>query len=295
MGRSPVVSLLSLGFFSFLACSTTSQTSVTAPDASKCQVTVGGTTTSFGATGGSGSISVSAARECSWTATSGASWISINGSASGQGDGIVGYSVAANQVPAPRSGALNIASATVQLSQAGAPCAFTLSRARDSVVAAGGPLSVGVSTLAGCAWNATALDPWLIVAAGQSGNASGTVTLSVAANGGDARVGHASIAGQTFTVSQAAAGAPPTNPLPTDPPPTNPPPPTKVHLDGTVRLLVGSCPNLQFVVNDTLVVTDESTDYPKKPSCEDMRSGVHVVVDGLRDGAVVRAQTIEIK
>jgi len=201
-----------------------------------------------------------------------------------------------NQVPSPRSGALNVASAAVQLSQAGAPCAFTLGRVRDSVTAAGGTLSVGVSTLTGCAWNATSSDPWIAVTAGQSGNASGTVTLSVAPNGGDARVGHATIAGQAFTVTQSATGAPPTNPPPTNPPPTDPnPPPTKVHLDGTVRFLVGSCPNLQFVVNGTVVVTDGSTDYRKKPSCEDMRSGVSVSVDGVREGLAVRAQSIEIK
>jgi len=201
-----------------------------------------------------------------------------------------------NQVPSPRSGALNVASAAVQLSQAGAPCAFTLGRVRDSVTAAGGSLSVGVSTLTGCAWSATSSDPWIAVTAGQSGNASGTVTLSVAPNGGDARVGHATIAGQAFTVTQSATGAPPTNPPPTNPPPTDPnPPPTKVHLDGTVRFLVGSCPNLQFVVNSTVVVTDGSTDYRKKPSCEDMRSGVSVSVDGVREGLAVRAQSIEIK
>jgi hypothetical protein len=77
------------------------------------------------------------------------------------------------------------------------------------------------------------------------------------------------------------------------PPP--PPQPVQVHLDGSVTLLAGRCPNLQFVVNGTPVVTDASTDFRKKADCRDMRAGIAVTVDGVRDGLIVRAQTIQIR
>jgi hypothetical protein len=279
-----------LWFFCWPPGCTTTQTSATAPDTVKCQVTVSGTTASFNASGGTGIVGVSAERECPWTAAANASWIAINGSSSGQGNGSIAYSVAANQVPSPRSGALTVAATTVQLNQAAAPCLFSLSQPQGAVAATGGQISVNVSTLSGCSWTATATDPWIAVVAGQSGTASGTVTLSVAANTGGPRTGHALVAGQTFTVIQNSATAPPS---PGQPPmPTQP---TSVHLEGRVSALVGRCPNLQFVVNSTPVVTDASTDFRRKPTCDDMRLGVSVTVDGVRDNLVVRARTIEIR
>jgi len=291
MRTSSAALLLTLLPFLCFSCTTTTQTSVTAPDGTKCQATVSGTAASFGATGGNGVVSVSTARDCQWTANSAAPWISINGSAGGQGDGSVSYSVAANVVPSARSGTLVVASTTVQLNQAGAPCLFSLSRTQDRLPAAGGVSTVDVSTLSGCAWTASPIDAWIAVAGGQSGNASGTVTLSVAPNTGAARTGQALIAGQRYTVSQTGANVP----GPGDPMPPPPPQPVQVHLDGSVAFLAGRCPNLQFVVNGTPVVTDASTDFRKKLDCSDMRSGIGVTVDGVRDGLIVRAQTIQIR
>jgi Viral BACON domain/Putative binding domain, N-terminal len=72
-------------------------------------------------------------------------------------------------------------------------------------VAAGGSGSVGVTTGAGCAWTAASNMPWLTVTAGSPGSGSGTVSFSVAANTGVARVGQLTIGGQMFSVSQNAA------------------------------------------------------------------------------------------
>lgn len=286
MGRSSAVLVLTLASSCWLSCSTSTHTSVAAPDGPKCSAALSATSASFGANGGTGTVAVSTDRDCSWTASAAAGWISINGSAGGQGAGSVSYSVAANPVPAPRSGALVVASTTVQLTQAGAPCNFSLSRTQDSVPAAGGMSTVGVSTLSGCAWNAAAIDSWITVAGGQSGNASGTVTLSIAANAGGARTGQALIAGQRYTISQGAANMPG--------PPPSPPPPATVHLEGKVSLLTGRCPTVQFVVAGTPVVTDGSTEFSKKGSCGDLSNGDDVTVDGVRNGAVVLAQTIQI-
>jgi hypothetical protein len=286
MRMSSAELLLTLAPFLCFSCTTSTQTSVTAPDGTKCQATLNGTTASFSATGGTGAVTVSTTRDCQWTASSGAVWISINGSAGGQGDGSVSYTVAANVVPAARSGALVVASTTVQLNQAAAPCLFTLSRAQDRVPATGGVSTVDVSTLSGCAWTAAAINPWISIVGGQNGNASGTVTLSIAANAGGARTGQALVAGQRYTVTQTGARVPS---------PSDPPPPATVHLEGSVALLLGRCPNLQFLVSGTPVVADDSTDYRKEGSCGDMRSGANVTVDGVSNGAVVRAQTIQIQ
>ena len=50
--------------------------------------------------------------------------------------------------------------------------------------------------------------PWITVTSGATGSGNGTVTFSVAANTGAQRTGTLTIAGQTFTVTQAAAPPP---------------------------------------------------------------------------------------
>jgi YD repeat-containing protein len=61
-----------------------------------------------------------------------------------------------------------------------------------------------VTAGAGCAWTAVSNAGWITVTSGASGTGNGTVGYSVAANGGsDQRQGTVTIAGQTFTVTQA--------------------------------------------------------------------------------------------
>jgi photosystem II stability/assembly factor-like uncharacterized protein len=76
---------------------------------------------SFDVGGGAGSVSITAGGECSWTATSYASWINITSVSSGSGNGTIGYSVDANSGTAPRTGTLNIAARLFTVSQAGLP------------------------------------------------------------------------------------------------------------------------------------------------------------------------------
>jgi uncharacterized protein (TIGR03437 family) len=74
-----------------------------------CAATITPTSQSFATAGGSGSVTVTIASGCNWTATSNASWISITSGASGSGNGTVNYSVATNPTSAARSGTLTIA------------------------------------------------------------------------------------------------------------------------------------------------------------------------------------------
>jgi hypothetical protein len=273
------------------ACSST-QTSLSAPSDDKCQVSASSSPSSFTATGGSGSLTITTARDCTWSISTQASWISISGDRGGQGEASVPYSVAPNGVPSARSATVVVASQSLTLSQAAAPCQFSLSRSGDAIGYAGGRLSVDVTTLSGCAWSASTGDGWIAVTSGQTGNASGSIGLSVAANSGAARVGHVIAGGQTYTVNQDATPPPPVSTPPPTPPPTPtptptppptppptpkpppppPPPPKTVDFGGVVGNLSGNCPNIRFTAGSATIVADDSTDF-KKTKCGDLRSG----------------------
>ena len=50
---------------------------------------------------------------------------------------------------------------------------------------------------------------------------------------------------------------------------------------------------MHFLVNGTTVYTDNSTSF-KKGKCRDLENGTRVSIDGVREGSVVRAKTVEI-
>lgn len=213
------VSLVALAAALATGCGSAS-TSVVAPTAQKCQISVTNFTQTFTASGGSGSATIEAARECTWSAASQAPWIALS-SKDGTGSGTLTFSVAANQAPQGRSGALNVNNQQLTVSQEPAPCRFSVSPLAQQVSAAGGTLSVAVSAMSGCTWTASSPTPWISLA-GSGGNGSGTLVFTVAANPDAERTGTFVVAGQTVSVIQAAAAPTPT-PGPT--PPTPPPAP----------------------------------------------------------------------
>ncbi len=89
-----------------------------------------------------------------------------------------------------------------------ATCTYTIAPTSRSVPVVGTHAGVvGVSAPAGCGWTASSNDPWITVRSGQSGSGNGLVLFSVASNqgSGSPRTGTLTIAGQTFTVTQAGA------------------------------------------------------------------------------------------
>lgn len=262
---------------------TASETSVTAPTAQKCQVSASGSPVSFDASGGSGTLAISAARDCTWSLTVDSSWVTVGGDHSGQGDASIGFTVGANPQTAGRSATVAVSGQSVRLSQSGAPCVFSLSRTGDAIGAAGGSLSVGVNTLAGCSWSATTSTPWISIASGQNGNASATVALGIAANPGAARVGQVNIAGQIYSVNQDGASSPTPSPSPSpspapspSPSPTPPPGGGVEGFSGVVGNVSGKCPNLTFNVSSATVMTDKETKF-KDISCGDVAKGGRMV------------------
>jgi hypothetical protein len=291
---------------------TSSSTAVTAPSADKCEVSVANAPSSFTASGGQGSVTISTGRDCTWSVAAEAPWVVIAGEPNGQGDAVVPYTVATNPVPTSRSGAISVGAARVQLNQAAAPCRYQLSRGSDSVGAGGGVLSVDVTTLTGCGWTATTSASWIAIASGRNGSASGTVRLNVAANSGAARVGQLNVGGETYTVSQEApavtpAPAPTPSPTPSPSPtpapapaptPTPTPPPAggqTINLSGRISSLSGTCPEVSFEVDGRTVITSAATDYDDG-RCSSLSNRDRVRVSGrTRPDGRVDAQQIEFR
>jgi Zn-dependent metalloprotease len=92
-------------------------------------------------------------------------------------------------------------------SDCGGACTFSISPTSSSQPAGGGTGSVTVTAGAGCAWTAVSNATFITITSGASGSGNGTVNYSVAANtGSSSRNGTMTIAGQTFTVTQAGTG-----------------------------------------------------------------------------------------
>jgi hypothetical protein len=142
---------------------------------------------------------------CTWNSISNVPWVTITSGQAGTGSEFVTFDVAVNPGLA-REGTLTIAGWTYRVSQAGAPCSYSLSAAGAEVGAAGGSGSVDViTTHPDCPWTAVSSAPeWLSVTAGSAGTGSGTVSFAVLANVGDIRSATLTIAGQVFTVQQAS-------------------------------------------------------------------------------------------
>lgn len=173
--------------------------------ATPCTYAIAPTSANAPASASSGTVTVTSGAGCAWTAASNASWLTVTSGATGVANGSVGYSVAAN-TGAARAGTLTIAGETFTVAQAAgaAPCSYSIAPTSQNVPDAASNGSVAVTTTSGCAWTAASNANWIAITAGASGTGNGSVAFSVAANSGGARTGTLTIAGQTFTVNQAA-------------------------------------------------------------------------------------------
>jgi hypothetical protein len=175
------------------------------PPPPSCTYTIQPTGQTLASAGGAGTIDVTAsASTCGWTAQSNVGWLTITAGHAGSGTGRVTFNVAANN-GASRTGTVSVAGRTFTLSQAGASCNYSINPSSAALSAAGADTTVSVVAGGSCTWTAAGNGSWITIAAGANGTGAGTVTLRVAANSGAARTGVATIAAQTFTVTQAAA------------------------------------------------------------------------------------------
>jgi hypothetical protein len=167
-----------------------------------CSYSLSPTSQNFNAQGGLGSFTVTTAAACGWRPVPSAGWITILPSGS-EGTGKVSYAVASNGGSA-RAGSIAVGGQNFSIGQQAFGCTYSISPAFASPGDTGGNISVSVGSPAGCGWTATANAAWLTVKSGASGSGGGVVVLNVAANTGGSRSGTATIAGQTFSVTQGA-------------------------------------------------------------------------------------------
>jgi hypothetical protein len=178
----------------------------TAPTQLKCQVALAASSSSIGPDGGTGIITVTTSPECPWDVSTGATWLSGLSPASGQGTGTVEFRAAPNPLPSVREGEIVVNENRLRVSQQAAACVYQISSTSPSVLPSGGAdVSASVTAASGCAWTASSSVAWFTVIAGASGTGNGSVAFRVAANPGGVRTGTVTVAGQTFTVTQAAA------------------------------------------------------------------------------------------
>lgn len=111
---------------------------------------------------------------------------------------------AAVATPTPTPTPVPIPSPTVTPSPTPTPsCTYALGTLSQSFTANGGAGSVDVQTQAGCAYSAAASNSFVTITNPNS-TGNGTVSFTIAGNTGAARTGTLFIAGQIFTVNQAA-------------------------------------------------------------------------------------------
>ena len=103
-----------------------------------CTATISPTGVSVAAASATGNIAVSVPAGCVWTAVDDASWVSITSGASGNGNGTVAYSIAANPNTTQRTATIAIGGQFFGITQAGSVCSTTISPTASSPTAAGG-------------------------------------------------------------------------------------------------------------------------------------------------------------
>ena len=177
------------------------------PEVVRCQVTLAAEPRSVPADGGAATVSVDAARDCTWTASANAAWATVT-PGSGQGAATLSVTIASSQQPSVRTAVVTVNNQSIDIAQEARPCRFSLGASSGEIGSAGGSLNVTVAAADGCTWRASSPASWIDVPAdGRSG--PGVVELAVGPNPGPQRAAVVTIADQPFTVVQFAAGAPP--------------------------------------------------------------------------------------
>lgn len=168
-------------------------------------------------------VTVTAARECEWSAVAAAPWIAISPS-TGRGTTTLTVRVAENPSPARREGSVRVNDVVISFTQKERPCQFRLGSHEVSVDRDGGRFSISVETAEACDWSASSGEAWVQVAS-VTGTGPGTAEFVVDRNSGDERSAALAVAGNTIRLRQATGVRPPVPPAPAPPPALTPPAP----------------------------------------------------------------------
>ncbi len=157
--------------------------------------------------GGTSSATLTAAQNsCPWLAFSTVDWLDVTSGNVGTGNATIAVKASSNPKAATRNAVVAVAGKVITVSQGGVACTLAINPSQVAAPASGlgGTVTV-TANVTDCQWTASSDSPWLFVITGSTGQGSGSVTFSAATNSGPARSGILTIAGQTVTVTQAAA------------------------------------------------------------------------------------------
>lgn len=171
-----------------------------------CTYSISPATANVGAGASGGTVTVTTQAGCAWSATSSSAFLAFQNGTGRTGPGTVSFTLTANTTTSSRIGTGTIAGQGFAVTQAGQVCTYSISPASASVGATAASGTINVTTQAGCAWSATSASSFLTFTNGTGRSGPGSVGFSVAANTATTpRTGTATVAGQSFSVSQAAA------------------------------------------------------------------------------------------
>jgi hypothetical protein len=154
---------------------------------------------------------MNAAAECSWTAASDSSWLTVSGATQGSGPSTVSYTVTrSTQIP-DRVGTITIADRRFTVKQFGdiGGCQYSVSPVVFNTCMSGATLTATLITEDSCPWTATPNVQWLNLPSGTSGSGSATISISYSDNYDAPREGIVMVrwptptAGQNVRVEQA--------------------------------------------------------------------------------------------
>ena len=210
MWRSGGIAFLFLGLL-ITGCGGTSVSQIAGPEPVRCQIGLSSAALTAPSTASQLSVAVSADRECAWTSRSDATWLQAT-PASGQGEGALTVSVAANPQTVARAANVAVNDAVLRVTQVPAPgppqppptpCTYRLEPTSRAINENGGSRTVRVVTEAHCPWVAATGATWLVLTPPTSGTGTTTITYTVTRNTAeDDRIGVITIAGQTHVVRQ---------------------------------------------------------------------------------------------
>jgi hypothetical protein len=170
-----------------------------------CAFTLSSTGSFFTQIGGSGSVTLTTASGCGWTAASNTSWIIISSEDSVAGSATITFEVRENFTGGVRQGSLTIAGQTFTVIQDGGleDCAYSIFPASKAFTSSAGAGTISVVSESRCGWEAVPSAGWITITSGRMGVGNGTVNYSVAANTtGLSRKGRITVGGRVFAIKQ---------------------------------------------------------------------------------------------
>lgn len=169
-----------------------------------CAIDISPRAGSFSKDAATGTIAVTAAAHCPWTATSNADWLTVMAGGHGTGAGTIAFAVARNTGPVARNAMISVGETTFTVTQAGdaGVCTYSVMPLEFRPCMTAGPMTVNITAPDGCTWTAAPGATWMMLSGGAAGSGSGVVTFSVTANWDAPRQGAVMLRWPTPTAGQ---------------------------------------------------------------------------------------------